>query len=601
MYAFVALLWKSSCSHAEKTAEALISRCREASPEAPSLRQEGLFVIDLGSNAPHSFIPLAFEERQLSGAVFGTLFRKDSDFIPQYPITALDAKDRHAIEASEGANLAADFWGSYILFYTNPDFSVVVTDPTSAIPCFYLHYCGVTVVLSHLEKCPFTDLLELTLNLEFASSLIAYDKIQNGQTGFREIRELPGGNKLTIRDDEVFTELLWDPRRIAETPMTLNDQDTAEYLRKATHFVVKSWSNVFDRVDVHLSGGLDSTIVLGCLTGDASALQLRAIHNIAGQEELSELPFAREAADFYCVPLTEHMLEPAVLLPRPQSHPKSVRPYRQFLTPDLRNPASYSDATPHAVFTGQGGDHLFLASRSILGFADFVRNFRGGGGLLQTLLDTASLSDRSVWEVLWGTLRELPGPRAPQGILKGIERSRTPVSDLAHDRLQLTGCVPDWAEFPDGLPPGKFDQVSRLLHLYMVRETLDRPVLRNMVHPLISQPLIELCLRIPVWQLCLHGINRGLAREAFRAEIPDTIRNRLTKGETTRFFMEQIRLNRQFLADTLSEGALAAHGLIDPETVRSWIMDEAVDQHPQGRRLLVYYTIECWMRRWTRL
>lgn len=600
MYAFIALLWKPSCSHAEKAAEALISRCRETSPEAPTLRQEGLFVIDIGSTARHSLIPLESEET-LSGAVFGTLFRRNRDFIPQYPMTDFDAQDRQAIEASEGASLTADFWGSYILFHTNPDRSVVVTDPTSAIPCFYLHYCGVTVVLSHLEKCPFTDLLELTLNLEFASSLIAYDKIQNGQTGFQEIRELPGGNKLTIRDDQIFTEVLWDPRRIAEDPITLNDQDTAEYLRKATHFVVKSWSNVFDRIDVHLSGGLDSTIVLSCLAGDAGVGEIRAVHNIAGLEEVSELPFAREAADFYRVPLTEHLLEPSVLLPRPESHPKSVRPYRQFLTPDLRNPDSYSDATSHAVFTGQGGDHLFLASRSTLGFADFVRNFRGGDGLFQTLLDTARLSNRSVWEVLRDTLGQLTGTRAPQGILKGIEGSRTPVSDLAHNRLQKTGCVPDWAEFPEGLPPGKFDQVSRLLHLYMVRETLDRPVLRNMVHPLISQPLIELCLRIPVWQLCLHGINRGLAREAFRAKIPDTTLNRLTKGETTRFFMEQIRLNRHILADALSDGALAAHGLIDPETVRSWIVDEAVDQHPQGRRLLVYYTIECWMRRWTSL
>ena len=111
--------------------------------------------------------------------------------------------------------------------------------------------------------------------------------------------------------------------------------------------------------------------------------------------------------------------------------------------------------------------------------------------------------------------------------------------------------LPDWTLDPDGLPPGKFEQVSALLHMFLVRDPLAGFGGRHVLHPLISQPLIELCLRLPVWQLCLGGINRGLARAAFAGDLPDRVRLRTTKGEATQYFIEHLSANHDRIRDAL--------------------------------------------------
>ena len=154
---------------------------------------------------------------------------------------------------------------------------------------------------------------------------------------------------------------------------------------------------------------------------------------------------------------------------------------------------------------------------------------------------------------------------------------------------------------PDGLPPGKFDQVSGLFHMIQVQERLFQPGARALVHPLMSQPLIELCLRLPVWLLSLGGVSRGLARKAFEERLPDRVRLRMTKGEATRYFIDQLRLNRSLLLETLADGELVANGIVDRKDVETFLREDQFLIHPAGRMILVYYAIEAWLRTWKRL
>lgn len=602
MYAFVALLWDPECGASASYARSLHTAIRNLPGSGPVLRPvDGLLVCDLGSNIRNT-LTLIPQTTVSGGVLFGTAFsNKDAGRTGQ-PVSSISGNEAIRLCQSRGASVTEDFWGSYIVFLSGSGRRDVVTDPTSAIPCFYLRRSGVTIILSHLEKCPFLPQSAFSLNYDFISALIAYDKIQNGQTGLTEIRELTGGRRLTIAGGHLSEEMIWDPRSVASRPLRLADTEAAETLRDTTRYVVRARANAFDRVKVHLSGGLDSSIVLSCLAGHVARSGLSAAHDIVGKEEQSEAHYARAAAEFCGADLRIRQFEASLSFPAPETHPLSVRPYRQFLTPDLSDPAEKfaEGETGSAVFSGQGGDHLFLADRTAAGFADYIRLRGLSADWPRMLLNSARLSDRSVWHVLVASLPARFSNDTARGILKGIQKSRTPLSTRAHDRLNPADCAPEWAVDPAGLPPGKFDQVSRLAHMYHIRETLDRPFLRQMVHPLISQPLIELCLRLPVYQLSLHGVSRGLVREAFRGLIPDSIRTRTAKGETTRYFMEQIRRNRAFLADYLAGGSLAEARILDPDIVNRWIRAEAVDEHSQGRRLLVCYTIESWLRRWDR-
>ena len=54
--------------------------------------------------------------------------------------------------------------------------------------------------------------------------------------------------------------------------------------------------------------------------------------------------------------------------------------------------------------------------------------------------------------------------------------------------------------------------------------------------PLLSQPLVELCLRIPTYVLIRSGRDRALARRAFAADLPAEIVRALPKGRADQHY-----------------------------------------------------------------
>jgi len=85
----------------------------------------------------------------------------------------------------------------------------------------------------------------------------------------------------------------------------------------------------------------------------------------------------------------------------------------------------------------------------------------------------------------------------------------------------------------------------------------------DLVHPLISQPLIECSLQIPSYVLTCGGTDRGLARQAFSEKIPAAIAARTTKGGVDAYWYDLVITNLKFLRPFLLEGHLEAAGLID--------------------------------------
>ena len=158
--------------------------------------------------------------------------------------------------------------------------------------------------------------------------------------------------------------------------------------------------------------------------------------------------------------------------------------------------------------------------------------------------------------------------------------------------------LPDWVREPLGLPPAKFDQVSILMHMTQMRDVFfpDRPI--ETVHPLISQPLIELCLRLPTYLLSCQGRSRGLIRHAFRNVIPDEIRLRMNKGHASRYFTDRVTAYRGPIIEALMDGELARRGLIQRSDVESYVRREDYRVQESGSLLLAYYAIESWLQTW---
>ncbi len=534
--------------------------------------------------------------QDLHGVLLGAAFSATGK---PFENTSVDRFFCAKLADSDGRSVLRDLWGSYVCFYRRGQKFSALTDPTSAIPCHYMQLGGVLLIFSHLEACPFPVANHLSLNNRFLSLLMAYDKVQTGETCLSEISELPGGYRLDLTAGKLRTDCLWDPRDFAAGPLELTDQEAADRLRDCVALVVSAWASRFRRIVVNLSGGLDSSIVTSCMSGRDSP-SLLAVHQVMDSEDRTEASFARETARHCGCAYTEVRLSAPARLPDLLSHPLSVRPYRQFLAPDLSKVLGEDIlGDTDAIFTGQGGDHLLLESRSALNFADHLKLNGLCRATLAELVHAARLSGKSVLRVLQEAAPAALRHQQPSSLLAAIKSRRTAVNAHALTETEITGMLPEWITQSDGLPPAKFDQINTLSHLTHMRRPFDRSGGRPVIHPLISQPLIELCLRLPAWQLCLGGQSRGLARLAFSGAIPERVRRRMTKGSAGRYYRDQVSRHRDQLADALLDGDLVGRGIIARRDVESYLAERQDETHESGHMMLVYYVIEAWLRRWT--
>ena len=83
---------------------------------------------------------------------------------------------------------------------------------------------------------------------------------------------------------------------------------------------------------------------------------------------------------------------------------------------------------------------------------------------------------------------------------------------------------------PRGAPSGKLWHAHQISQPFDFYDPLGREGDAERLSPLFSQPVMELCLRIPTYVLTHGGWDRAVARRAFYHDLPPQIRNRRNKG-----------------------------------------------------------------------
>lgn len=597
MQSFYAMIWERVNSQSEAQARSVQSGLPRA---AGAYREDGLLILDLTHDmAGRNILPVTRSDGVQSGAVFGTLFRTSAPRSGARRVSRFDNAENDRLIRTSGRSLFSDFWGSYVAFFRSADGVSIIADPSASMPCYYTDIAGVTHAFSHLEKCDFIDRKQFSVNEAFVARLLVYDKIQSGETGLTEIGELTGGERLCISGRTRRRDRIWDPRTFAQRPLDTPAKDAAAQLGETCKNVVRAWGECFDAVSVSLSGGLDSAIVLACLAGESMPRRIFAFHNLLQSGDAPELHFARDAAQRAGVPLEIIRSHPPERLPDTGSHPASVRPFRSFLAAPMPSPfgAGCGAKGSQAIFTGQGGDHLFLARRTPLGLADHIHR-RGLAGLsVAELLNASRLSNVSVWKTATATVRNLSGKRT-SAVEAAVRNRQARLEGWSLHGLDMRGSYPGWAIDGSGIAPLKFLQVSSLAHLQQVRNRLEKTLPCQVIDPLISQPLIELCLRTPCEILCAGGISRGLARQAFAGSIPESIRLRMGKGSASAYFADFLNINWRHLVEALAQGELARRGLLSPGDCRALLDPENSRVRELGRTLLIWYAVEAWLRTW---
>lgn len=598
MKSFFTMCWNPndarSAAHAEQ-----IRQCIDLNlVNSPAvLTGPGILFLNLSDDpAAKDVIEIRDERNELCGIVFGNLFERNDDTIRSAPLFELKQDEGARLCRSCGGVLFERYWGSYAGIGKSHEKLWAVADPLASIPCYYLIEHGVFLIFSHLERCLFLETSRLTLNRDFIALLLHYDKVQTGETGFHEIRELRGGERLLTDGLLLTTDFLWDPRHFAARPVKLPLTDAAQLLADTTTASIASWSELFDRVRLNLSGGLDSTIVASCLAQCRHQERLELVHQVMESSDQSEAEFAKATAMHLGLNLTVELQSAQTGLPALNAHPPSTRPYRQFLASTQILPSVSAERVP--VFTGQGGDHLFFVARLSSVFADHIRLNGLSGGTIDQLFEAARLSGKSIWAVMREAAVMAASRQPASPLARAILDRQTSLNSSLTLSSDILSKLPVWTIKPEGLPPAKFQQLNLLAHLVHMRRPLPSQSDHEVVHPLISQPLLELCLRIPSYQLTAQGINRGLARLAFKDRIPDSVRLRTTKGSASRYYRSRTIGHRDEISAALLDGELVARGILDRDAVAAFFAQREDERHSYGHMALVYYTVEAWARRW---
>jgi asparagine synthase (glutamine-hydrolysing) len=148
---------------------------------------------------------------------------------------------------------------------------------------------------------------------------------------------------------------------------------------------------------------------------------------------------------------------------------------------------------------------------------------------------------------------------------------------------------------PPGLPV-QLDGMSASVPFYSHFECATQEPDRCPV--LLSQPLMELCLRIPSYVWISGGCDRSIVRQAFADRVPAAIWQRTAKGSADAFYGQLVDLNAPFIRETLAGGILAEQGWVEPDWIDSQLSSRRLRDLEHDQILHRYLCAEFWVRQW---
>lgn len=619
MYSYLAITWVPGDVRAQRIAEATLSALR-AKPRDWTLVYHARGVI-AAQSAARSTCGSAHALQLDCGVVLGTLFSRSTASNPSHAVGTFDEHKTRTILATAGEHLVEHYWGAYLALIVDRQRGAIhiLRDPTATLPCFRVSWQGVEILFSCIHDCVGLLPIPLHPNVEYLGVWLAQSGLTSKYSALAEVEEVAGGERITVSQSGTVRKKLWDPHRFASEPRFEQPEDAARGLRRAVQDSVDAWSSCYRKVGLKLSGGLDSSIVAGCLASARSKPEMSFMTlAVGGGDEAIHLPeldnrtaarmralaasgderhLARLVAERWNTSLVEHSRSAEIDFRHRLQVPLAMAP-SMFLTEADVDDAEiqFVNATGvQAIFSGLGGDSAFLATTQPFAAVDhlYLHGLTRVAG--EHLLATARLSRHSLWSVLGKTLRHglarrpYPLPRA----------TRPPpfLSDGTVFDVQ-TKLVASSSEQRAPLPPGKLNHVTGVGEFGFYNCVFNSGRYVDHVDPLNSQPIWETVLRIPTYALLAGGVSRGLARRAFMDLLPSQIARRQVKGTGTPFYQRMVRANMPWIREILLEGSLLRIGVLDRQKLLECLGANEPFMIAGATDILAHVAAELWLQQW---
>jgi asparagine synthase (glutamine-hydrolysing) len=596
MFRYIGFRWDPAAPAAAAFARQLDESVRRAKGWELALANAGLRVYTIGHRAGINGVYALPHEQ---GVILGRLFPRHGGAGATQAFTLSDAESERIL-ATHGQALVSDYWGRYVaVLRPGQRGTRLLRDPSGALPCYLRHVEGTAIFFSWLE-----DVIALTPNspaprVDWAAiaGLMHYGHLGGCETAIEGVSQVLPGQGVSLDDAMAPPVTLWSAVAVADKPIEPPPDIAAAQLRQVVLDCVSAWSSCYPAILLRLSGGVDSAILLGslCAWPDRSRIACLNYHSVGSDSD--ERVFARLAAAKAGVELIEKERDAAFRLdtilgvsrtPTPQSYVGRMDTSR--IDAEVA-----SGHRADAMFTGAGGDQLFFQRRCTWPSADYLHHHGLGRGFVRASLDAARLGRVSLWQSMRRAFAEQGHrPRPLDGIGQLFTLTRRDACDAAAHASRYAH--PNLAKAAE-LPIGKCHQVQDLIIAPNYYDPYLREAAPEIVNPLLSQPVIELCLSMPTWLLTNGGRSRALARTAFARELPREIANRQSKGGMDEHVATVLSRNLPLARSLLLDGYLVRQGLLDRQKVEAALDDRLSALDAQLGEIHHHLATEAWLRR----
>lgn len=501
---------------------------------------------------------------------------------------------------NDPAYMSRSFWGRYVGAFFNKTTKTVtlVRDPQGLSTLFYL--IKPDGIIFATELALLYEVLEVkpAIDLHYFGQHLIHTNHALKSTPFEGIEELLPGMALKINAQGQYVhELFWNPSSLSAS-FIVDEHSLEEELLATFRACTKAWVGDTPGVCVELSGGTDSSglmLLLHDLLPENK--KLMAVNYIDSKTQSSnEIEYAQETADACNAPLYFIDWQTASLLDKLPQNFFPNRPSTLLLFRGIRHQL-HELAQQHGcpeIMNGQGGDHVFLAPPPKLALADYWLT-RGIRGSTKPLKELCGIYRMPLLALVHENIKAVT--RYYRGLRTTVEKNATAHLDkdfaqqLKQQDFYLNAQLKK-------IYPGKAAHIEAINHAVYYSERNQTRSNICITHPLLSQPVVEIGLKIPIYQSFQDGYDRILFRRAIsRIQKTKSLWRRI-KGHTTGSMIKQCAHHAHDIRDIILNGKLAACGMINTR----WA-DEHITkmQHGQVENLwpmLHILTSELWFNQW---
>lgn len=541
------------------------------------------------------------------GCAFHTQRRRDSSRAD--PPVRADPLTVEFLLSGGPQRLVSDIWGNYIgLRALEQERHVwILKAPTGELPCIHLTHGAVHLLASHVADLRAIAPHRLRGNLSYLRRRMCWLNYGTRSAAIQGLTALVGGECLELdfrRSPPALTARQhWRPSEFCKKERLIADNQHALHpLRNTIDSCTHSLTLGHARLLHRLSGGLDSSIVLASLAHTAAAGSVTAYTYFQPESRADERPWARLASAHARIRHLEQAFRPETIdlrgledlaaAPQPLAALSYLQraPFERELCAELGS---------DVVFCGDGGDSGFCRDSISFIAADYVREQGVRPRLLAICAAIARHTGQSAWEVLgdaWSSLRYVSNGSVPAQIIARLstlvaaelvaasEKEYAPPhpwfnSDVPASAMRRLGVLAEGSDFYD----------------FSVPPHIDAP---QIAAPLLAQPVVELCLRIPSYVHFAQGRERGLVRAAFAQRLPAAVVHRYWKDRAPGFLDAVLERNREFVRSFLLEGILMREGLLLRPALERALSPAASAHQVTTIEIFNHLNTEAWARHW---